>query len=425
MVRQLRADGTFAVVIHLRGKPAQLVGFGNEVGSVLRTAACGFQGHRDHDGLLAARLRVDQIDHAGLGNVFRAVERPLVLVAHGQQIAAVRLGGHGDFIIPCGLGIRDLDGRRGVLGIGEAHRGGIPLDHLHGLRHRTAARHNMYSSVGLILIPEGTSDAVGIVALWHIVYVALACKCLARAVLHRQLAITGNTLECQGVVVRCQREGLLHVRGLHRDGAGLGGIVPCLVADRVGMRTLRLSRQRIHTICASGLLLAVPDELGFRRHHRDNHGGSGVGVVVLPLQNGVAVVDVRRCISTIRLAQLTGQRLQLFGGFAGDGRSRTIRVIAARAVCRAVVVAVCESISCACVCVAVRKAKAIACGSRYLYSSCRIAVFIGVFIAVAAIYIAREAASIATVRRYVTGGIAIRHRQRIGAAGSPQKTAGV
>ena len=217
--------------------------------------------------------------------------------------------------------------------------------------------------------------------------------------------------------VQRQREGLRHVRGLHRDGAGLGGIVPRLVADRVGMLALCLILQRIHTICAAGLLHVVPDELGIRRRHRDSHGGCGVGIVVLPCQNGIAAVDAR-CISLIRIAQLAGQPFQLVGGFAGDGR---VLLIAAFAVCRVVVVALCEAITRACV--AIRKAKAIACGSRY--RSCRIAVFVGVSIAVAAIDIARKAAGTATGRRYVTGGIAIRHRQRIVAAGSPQKTAGV
>ena len=410
--RQLRADGTFAVVIHLRSEPAQLAGIDNEVGIVLRTAACGFQGHRNLDRLRAARLRVDQIDHAGLGNVFRAVKCPLVLVAHGQQIAAVRLGGHGDFS-PFRLDIRDLDGRRGVLGIVEAHRGGRGADHRDWLhRIRPIDRHRSLS----IDIAE-FCDGIAICAVGHgVAAVALRLQCVCAA-LDNQLRIGRQTGKGQLMPVQRQREGLRHVRRLHCDGAGLGGIVPRLVADRVGMCSLRLIRQRIHTICAAGLLHAVPDELGIRRHHRDSHGGCGGGIVVLPCQNGIAAIDVR-CIFLIRLAQFFGQLFQVDVGFAGDGR---VLLIAAFAVCRVVVVAVCEAITRACV--AIRKAKAIACGSRY--RSCRIAVFVGVSIAVAAIDIARKAAGTATGRRYVTGGIAIRHRQRIVAAGSPQKTAGV
>ena len=408
--RQLRADGAFAVVIHLCGKPAQLAGIGNEVGIVLRTAACGFQGHRDLDRLHAASLHAAQIDHAGLGNIFRAVERPLVLIVHGQQIAAVRLGGHGDFI-PYGLGIRDLDGRRGVLGIVEAHRGGRGAGHRDWLhRIRPIDRHRSLS----ICIAE-FCDGIAICAVGHgVAAVALRLQCVCAA-LDNQLRIGRQTGKGQLMPVQRQREGLRHVRGLHRDGAGLGGIVPRLVADRVGMLALCLILQRIHTICAAGLLHVVPDELGIRRHHRDNHGGCGVGIVVLPCQNGIAAVDVR-CIFLIRLAQLAGQRLQLVGGFAGDGR---VLLIAAFAVCRVVVVAFCEAITRSCG--AIRKAKAFVCGSRYL--SRRIAVCIGVFIAVAAIDIARKAAGTATGRRYVTGGIAIRHRQRIVIAGLAQQAA--
>ena len=294
--RQLRADGAFAVVIHLCGKPAQLAGIGNEVGILRRAAACGFQGHRDRDGLLAARRHTVQIDLAGLGNIFCAVERPLVLIVHGQQIAAVRLGGHGDFI-PYGLGIRDLDGRRGVLGIGEAHRGGRGAGHRDWLhRIRPIDRHRSLS----ICIAE-FCDGIAICAVGHgVAAVALRLQCVCAA-LDNQLRIDRQTGKGQLMPVQRQREGLRHVRGLHRDGAGLGGIVPRLVADRVGMCSLRLIRQRIHTICAAGLLHAVPDELGIRRHHRDSHGGCGGGIVVLPCQNGIAAIDAR-CISLICLA---------------------------------------------------------------------------------------------------------------------------
>ena len=214
--------------------------------------------------------------------------------------------------------------------------------------------------------------------------------------------------------IQGERDRDSHIFVLDRDGALSGGIIARLIGDGVIIVADSHLLKLVLAVRGDGLHLAVPGEDGVCRLHVESDGIFGVGVKILPIKNGVAVVDVP-LVGKETAAEGTGKGagrgggkgFQLVGSFGGNS---CICFIAAIGV-DAVVVAIGEIVSSGGI--AIGKTVSIAGCTGYGDRTSSITIGIRVLITCAAGNIATHATGITFCSSNCTGCIAVCGGKRV------------
>ena len=339
-----------AACIDLLRKPGQLPTAADLVhvahlgrrNDVVRAAPGGLFRQRDGHGPGTVLGDAGQVDAAGLLGVIGAFERPVVPVAHRQGIRAVLVGGHrplpGD------------DGQLALVRIGEGHRHGRLGLHGHGVR--LVRPVNGHAALGGLIAEQ--LGGVGVGAVYDGIGIFALRRQLGRASLDRQLRVLGLDVKGQLVPVLHQLHPFGDVLALDGHGAALGGVVTGFVGNGVVILAHADVCKRVFAVRADRLHLFVPRQDRADRAELKRHRVLGVGVDILPAQDGIAVVEVDG-VRLEGIAQGEGQVFELVGGFTGDA---CIRPVAATRIGAVVVIAVGKGV--AGICVTIRKTARVA-----------------------------------------------------------------
>ena len=199
--------------------------------------------------------------------------------------------------------------------------------------------------------------------------------------------------------IQGERDRDSHVFVLDRDGAGLSGIV-IRIGDGVAIIADLYARELVLAILRDGLLCAVPGEDGILRLHGEGDGVGGIGVKILPGEDGIAAVDVLR-VGKEAVAEGVGKGFQTVGGFGGNSCICFIATIGVDAV----VVAIGKIVSSGGI--AIGKTVSIAGCTGYGDRTSSITICIRVRITCAAVNIATHATGITFCSSNCTGCIAV------------------
>ena len=192
--------------------------------------------------------------------------------------------------------------------------------------------------------------------------------------------------------IQGERDRDSHVFVLDRDGAGLGGVVARFVGNRIRIRANGHIFKGVTAALGGRLHLAVPGEDGVCRLHVENDGICGIGVKILPIENGVTAVDGLGKVGPEAAAEGGGKGLQIVGGFGGEvGR---VQIAATVRICVIEIAVIKGVLRCAAIERIVNISKGICLTGRASHIAGSVAVCVGVGVAGAAVQVADETTSV-------------------------------